>query len=90
MSWMQFSIRKDFLQNGGQTTKLDTNKDQNPEYTLNKYVRVYNQASAMDKVKPKLLPGKWEGVEPVGGLFKLRQKNHEIMVPRWMMKNEFA
>ena len=36
MSWMQFSIRKDFLHNGGQTTKLDTNKDQNPEYTLNK------------------------------------------------------
>ena len=29
-----------------------------PEYSLNKYVRVYNQANAMDKVKPKLLPGK--------------------------------
>lgn len=36
MSNIQFNIGKDFLQNGGQVSKLDTNKDQNPEYTLNK------------------------------------------------------
>ena len=61
-----------------------------PEYALNKYVRVYNQANAMDKVKPKLLPGKWEVVEPVDGLFKLRQNDDEIMVPRWMLKNVYG
>ena len=61
-----------------------------PEYALNKYVRVYNQANAMDKVKPKLLPGKWEVVERVDGLFKLRQNDDEIMVPRWMLKNIYG
>ena len=61
-----------------------------PEYELNKYVRVYNQANAMDKVKPKLLPGKWEVIEQVNGLFKLRQNNNEILVPRWMMKNIYS
>ena len=61
-----------------------------PEYALNKYVRVYNQANAMDKVKPKLLPGKWEVVEPVDGLFKLRQNDDEILVPRWMLKNVYG
>ena len=61
-----------------------------PEYSLNKYVRVYNQANAMDKVKPKLLPGKWEVVEPVDGLIKVRQNRDEILVPRWMLKNDIS
>ena len=44
----------------------------------------------MDKVKPKLLPGKWEVIEPVDGLFKLRQNDDEILVPRWMLKNVYG
>ena len=61
-----------------------------PEYSLNKYVRVYNQANSMDKVKPKLLPGKWEVVEPVDGLIRVRQNRDEILVPRWMLKNDIS
>ena len=51
-------------------------------------VRVYNNAHSFDKVKPKLLPGKWDVVERENGMYKLRQNGIEIMVPRWMIKND--
>lgn len=58
------------------------------EYRVNDTVRVYNDSNHMDKVKPKLLPGKWNLVGRKNGLYKLRQNDTEIMVPRWMIKNE--
>lgn len=58
------------------------------EYRVNDTVRVYNDSDHMDKVKPKLLPGKWNLVGRKNGLYKLRQDDTEIMVPRWMIKNE--
>lgn len=58
------------------------------DYAVEDTVRVYNNANPMDKVKPKLLPGKWKYVGRENGLFKLRQNDAEIMVPRWMIKNE--
>ena len=60
-----------------------------PEYKVNKFVRVRNEASHMDKVKPQLLPGYWEVVGKDGGLLKLKQGTHEIKVNRWMVKNQF-
>ena len=59
---------------------------QTTDYEVNGYVRVYNDAHRFDKVKPKLLPGKWKFVERIDGLFKLKQGDVEIMVPRWMIK----
>ena len=56
-------------------------------YPIDKTVRVYNDADNMDKVKPKLLPGTWEFVERVNGLYKLKQGKNTIVVPRWMIKN---
>ena len=56
-------------------------------YPIDKTVRVYNDADNMDKVKPKLLPGTWDFVERVNGLYKLKQGNKTIVVPRWMCKN---
>ena len=60
------------------------------EYAVNDTVRVYNDANHMDKVKPKLLPGQWNLVGRKNGLFKLRQDDTEIMVPRWMLKNVYG
>lgn len=56
-------------------------------YDVEKEVRVYNDADNMDKVKPKLLPGTWQFVERVNGLYKLKQGDNTIIVPRWMIKN---
>ena len=63
--------------------------ESNPDYEVSKTVRVFNDLSVRDfeKVKPKLIPGKWEYVGRENGLFKLQQNGHEIMVPRWMIKN---
>ena len=58
-----------------------------PQYQVRKYVRVYNNAHDMDKVKPKLLPGKWEVVGSNNGLLKLKQGKNELNVNRWMVKN---
>ena len=41
----------------------------------------------MDKVKPKLLPGKWEVIGSDNGLLKLKQGKNELKVNRWMVKN---
>jgi hypothetical protein len=41
----------------------------------------------MDKVKPKLLPGKWEVIGSDNGLLKLKQGENELKVNRWMVKN---
>ena len=60
--------------------------ESNPDYEINGLVRVYNDANRFDKVKPKLLPGKWKFVERIDGLFKLKKGDVEIMVPRWMIK----
>ena len=57
-------------------------------YPIDKTVRVYNDADNMDKVKPKLLPGTWNFVERVNGLYKLKQGSNTIVVPRWMIKNK--
>ena len=61
-----------------------------PEYEVNNTVQVFNDLLVRDfeKVKQKLLPGKWEYVGRENGLFKVRQNGHEIMVPRWMIKNK--
>ena len=58
-----------------------------PGYQVRKYVRVYNNSHDMDKVKPKLLPGKWEVVGSDNGLLKLKQGKNELKVNRWMVKN---
>ena len=56
-------------------------------YPVGDKVRVYNDADNMDKVKPKLLPGTWQFVERVNGLYKLKQGNNTIVVPRWYCLN---
>ena len=62
--------------------------ESNPDYKIDGYVRVYNEANRFDKVKPKLLPGKWLVVERNNGLFKLNQGDVDILVPRWMIKTD--
>ena len=47
-------------------------------------VRVYNEASSFDKVKPAYLKGFWEVIQHYGAKVKLKQNNHEIIVHRWM------
>ena len=63
--------------------------ENNPDYAVSKTVRVYNDIPKrdMEKVKPKLLPGKWKYIGRENGLFKLQQNGTNIMVPRWMIKN---
>ena len=63
--------------------------ENNPAYAVSKMVRVYNDIPKrdMEKVKPKLLPGKWKYVGRENGLFKLQQNGNDIIVPRWMIKN---
>lgn len=63
--------------------------ENNPDYAVTKTVQVYNDLPTRDfeKVKSKLIPGNWEYVGREDGLFKLQQNGHEIMVPRWMIKN---
>ena len=56
-------------------------------YPVSDKVRVYNDADNMDKVKPKLLPGTWQFIERVNGLYKLKQGNNTIVVPRWYCCN---
>ena len=58
-----------------------------PGYKVRKYVKVYNNSHDMDKVKPKLLPGKWEVIGADNGLLKLKQGKNELKVNRWMVKN---
>ena len=60
-----------------------------PEYWVSNYVRVRNEANSFDKVKPKLLPGKWKVIGKDGGLIKLKQGKNEIKVNRWMVKNVY-
>lgn len=55
-------------------------------YDVKGHVRVFNESSPMDKLKNKLLPGKWEVVGKKDGLIRLKQGNNEIMVNRWMIK----
>ena len=69
-------------------------KHATPSYhnDVSKTVRVYNDIPKrdMEKVKPKLLPGKWKYIGRENGLFKLQQNGTDIMVPRWMIKNEHS
>ena len=58
----------------------------NNERIIGSTCRVMNQAHYMDKVKPKLLPGTFKIVGKKRELFKLKQNNNTIMVPRWMIK----
>ena len=58
------------------------------EYQLAPYVRVFNQASRFDKVKPKLLPGHWKVVGTDNGLIELEQNGTRIKVTRWMIKSD--
>ena len=61
-------------------------KLQSPPLQIGSEVRVYNQANAMDKVKPKLLPGYWKVVGKNNGLVELKQGKNRIKVNRWMIK----
>ena len=58
-----------------------------PEYGLLEHVRVFNQASHFDKVKPKLLPGHWRVIGTKNGLIELEQNGNRIRVNRWMIKS---
>ena len=71
--------------------RIETNNDKSLQPMFEDVdLRVYNNAHSFDKVKPKLLPGKWKFVERENGMYKLRQNNTEIMVPRWMIKNDYS
>jgi hypothetical protein len=61
-------------------------KLQSPPLQIGSEVRVYNQANAMDKVKPKLLPGYWKVIGKDNGLYELIQGKNIIKVNRWMIK----
>lgn len=63
--------------------------ENNPDYAVTKTVHVYNDLPTRDfeKVKSKLIPGTWKYIGREDGLFKLQQNGTEIMVPRWMIKN---
>ena len=63
--------------------------EQTPGYKLRPgtYVRVYNEASKFDKIKPKFLNGFWEVIESSGSKVKLKQNDREIVVNRWMVKD---
>lgn len=58
-----------------------------PEYKVSGVVRVYNEASHFDKVKPKLLPGRWKVIGTKDGLVELEQNGRRIKVNRWMIKS---
>ena len=53
-------------------------------------VRVLNECSPFDKVKPKLLPGYWNVVKMKDGLVELRQNDKTIKVNRWMIKSNYV
>jgi hypothetical protein len=55
---------------------------------LTRYVRVYNDAHAWDKVKPKLLPGWFEVVGKEAGLVVLKQGKTILKVNRWMIVDD--
>jgi len=52
-------------------------------------VRCYNEAGKFDKVKKKLLPGKWKVMGNDGGLFVVKQGEKTMKMPRWMLKTVF-
>ena len=58
-----------------------------PEYKVSGTVRVFNEASRFDKVKPRLLPGHWNVLGPKNGLIELEQNGNRIRVNRWMIKS---
>ena len=62
----------------------------NPEYKIEKYVKVRNEASVNDKVKPKLLPGVWEVVGKDNGLLIVKNGNTTLKVNRWQVKNAYS
>ena len=62
----------------------------NPEYKIEKYVKIRNEASVNDKVKPKLLPGVWEVVGKDNGLLIVKNGNTTLKVNRWQVKNAYS
>jgi hypothetical protein len=58
-----------------------------PDYDITgQTVQVMNEYSFMDKVKPKLIPGKWEVIQRDGALFTVKRDKKELKVPRWYLK----
>ena len=52
---------------------------------IGKKVRILNEASVMDKLKRKLLPGIWEVISKQNGLFVCKQGLKTVKVSRWMI-----
>jgi hypothetical protein len=48
-------------------------------------VKVYNDAGPFDKVKPKILPGKWEVIDHTGVNYTVfdHESNTKLNLPRW-------
>lgn len=67
-----------------QNTEIELQKDFKLEPGT--YVRVYNEASKFDKVKPKFLSGYWQVVQSNDAMVKLKQNDSEITVNRWMIQ----
>ena len=67
-----------------QNTEIELQKDFKLEPGT--YVRVYNEASKFDKVKPKFLSGYWKVIQSNGAMVKLKQNDSEITVNRWMIQ----
>ena len=67
-----------------QNTEIELQKDFKLEPGT--YVRVYNEASKFDKVKPKFLSGYWQVVQSNEAMVKLKQNDSEITVNRWMIQ----
>ena len=52
-------------------------------------VRCLNESGKFDKVKRKLLPGRWNVKGNENGLFVCSQGDKIIKMPRWMIKTGF-
>jgi hypothetical protein len=50
-------------------------------------VKVYNDAGPFDKVKPKILPGKWEVMNHTGVNYTVfdHESNTKLNLPRWKL-----
>ena len=57
-----------------------------PEFHPKGKVRIFNESSPFDKLKPKLLPGYWDVIDYKDGLFTCKQGDYVIKVSRWMIK----
>ena len=57
------------------------------DFNIKGLVYIMNDANPFDKIKPKLLPGKWLVSGRSGSSFICKQGDKKFIAPRWMIKD---